>query len=103
VTALLVYPFQLTPAGNAATVEDGSDEQLAMELAVGILTVRGERALVPDFGCDDPVFLGFDEDALRLHVGLFGPPVDIDEVDLAYPTDRTQEVVVRFNNDGGDS
>lgn len=95
-TPLLSYPFRLAAAGSVATVEEGSDLQLAQELAVAVLTRPGERVLVPEFGIADPTFVGFDDDALRLHIDLFGPPVDIDDVEVRYVNDRTQDVVVRF-------
>lgn len=95
---LISYPFQLSPAGSVATVDQGSDAQLAQELAVAVLTRTGERVLVPSFGIADPVFVGFDEDALRLHVELFGPPVVIDEVTVQFINDNTQDVAVRFQS-----
>jgi hypothetical protein len=97
-TPLLSYPFRLTAAGSVQTVEEGSDEQLAQELAVAVLTRQGERTLVPAFGVADPVFDGFEPDALRLHVELFGPPVELDAVDVRYLSDTRQDVVVRFSN-----
>lgn len=94
--SLLAYPFRLASNGRVATVEAGSDEQYAQELAVAVLTRPGERVLVPEFGIADPVFAGFDDDALRLHVDLFGPPVDVARVDIEFRDDHTQDVVVHF-------
>lgn len=100
-TPLISYPFRLAPSGAVAVVEQGTDEQLAMELAAAVLTRPGERDLAPLFGIADPVFAGFEPDALRLHVDLFGPPVNIDEVALRFVDDRTQDVVVYFSADDG--
>lgn len=97
-TPLISYPFRLTPVGTVATVDDGTDEQLSQELIMPILTRAGERPLVPDYGLADPAFVGFEADALRLHVELFGPPVEIEQVDVRFLDDRTQDVVVHFSS-----
>lgn len=101
-TSLLAYPFRVSPAGPLETVEDGSDEAFAQELAVAVLTVPGERLLVPDFGTADPTFIGFERDALQLHVQLFGPPVSIDDVTVTAVGSTVQDVVVSFTS-GDDS
>lgn len=93
---LIAYPFRLSPSGSVVTVEEGTDEQYAQELAVAVLTRTGERPLVPDFGIDDPVFIGFDAEALRLHIDLFGPPVDVNDVAIRYVDATTQSVVIEF-------
>lgn len=97
-TPLIAYPFTLTGGGSVATVEDGSDVQAAQELAVAVSTRPGERPLVPSFGIADPAFVGFDEEALRLHVELFGPPVRIERVDVLFLSDTVQDVTVEFSS-----
>lgn len=94
---LIAYPFRLSASGNVVTVEEGTDEQLAQELAVGVLTRAGERPLVPDFGIADPTFMGFDEEAMLLHVDLFGPPVTVARVEVRWTDEQTQSVVVEFD------
>lgn len=96
---LISYPFRLVAGGVVATVEEGRDNQVAEELAVAVLTKRGERVLVPEFGIADPVFAGFEPDALRLHVELFGPPVDVRDVGIQFLDDRTQDVIVYFSTE----
>lgn len=93
---LLSYPFRLAAGGSVATIDDGRDQQLAEELVVAVLTKRGERPLVPDFGVADPAFAGFDVDALRLHVGTYGPDVEVTDVDVQFIDDHTQDVVIYF-------
>lgn len=97
-TSLIAYPFRLDPSGSVATVLEGSDEQYAQELAVAVLTRPEERVLCPDFGVSDPVFRGFDDDALRLHIDLFGPPVDLDDVSVQFLDDTHEDVVVSFTS-----
>lgn len=102
-TPLISHPFRVAPSGSIATAEEGSDEQLSMELAVAVVTRPGERPLSPEFGIADPVFVGFEPDALRLHIDLFGPPVNIDSVTLEYIDDRTQDVAVYFTSSDDDN
>lgn len=97
-TPLISYPFRVAPDGSVETVDDGSDEHFAQELAVAVLTRPGERPLVPDFGVADPTFAGFDSEALALHVDLFGPPVTIDGVRVRFVNEHTQDVVVEFSS-----
>ncbi len=97
-TPLISYPFRLSRAGSVVTVPEGSDEQLAEELAVAVLTEQGERELVPTFGIADPAFVGFELDALRLHVELFGPPVDLEDVEVRFLTDTSQDVLINFSS-----
>jgi hypothetical protein len=96
-TPLIAYPFQLAPAGSVATAEQDTDEQLAHEIAVAILTSPRERLMATDYGIADPAFAGFEADALRLSNDTHGPPVSIDEVTLRFIDDRTQDVVVYFS------
>lgn len=73
---ILAYPFRLA-AGRVATVEQTSDEANAQQLAVTVLTRRGERPLVPDFGVVDPTFDDLSPAELQMQVELFGPPVEL--------------------------
>lgn len=93
---LLSHPFRLEANGAVATVEDDTEEAYAEGIAVLALTRKGERDLVPDFGLTDPAF---DELSLaELNVGLadFGPPVEVTDVTIAYPSDTTERVVIAF-------
>lgn len=93
---LLSHPFRLEANGAVATVEDGTEEAYAEGLAVLLLTRKGERDLVPDFGVTDPVH---DELSLaEVNVGLadFGPPIEVTDVTIAHPDDRTERVTLAF-------
>lgn len=96
---LLSHPFRLEPNGSVATVEDGTEEAAAEGIAVFILTRKGERDLVPDFGLTDPTF---DELSLaELNVGLadFGPEVTVTDVAITYPNDRIERIELAFDLD----
>lgn len=74
--SLLAYPVRL--AGSSyATVEDGSEECFAQELAILVQTHPGERHLAPEYGISDPAFVGFSRAELELKIMQFGPPVRI--------------------------
>lgn len=93
---LISYPFRLSPNGSAATVEDGSDDATAELLAVLVLTRRGERDLVPDFGVPDPAFGTLDLNDVAASVAMFGPEVSLEAVRVSYPTPTTQEVDISY-------
>lgn len=73
---LFSYPFRLNPDGTVATVDDGTD-YYGDELAMLILTLPGERELVPEYGIEDPTFSSVSSAELAEKITLFGPPIDI--------------------------
>jgi hypothetical protein len=90
---LLSYPFRLTQAGDVATVEDGTEDAAAEELAVLILTRKGERSLVPDYGVTDPTFQALNLAEVAVGVLDYGPPnIVLDDVTVTYPTDTLERV-----------
>jgi hypothetical protein len=97
-TPLITYPFRLS-AGSVVVAEQGTDLQLASEIAAAVVTSPDERVLVPAFGIADPAFVGFDVEALRLHIALFGPPVAVEDVQIKFLDATTQDVVVLFSSE----
>lgn len=90
---LLSYPFRLTPAGDVATVEEGTEDAAAEDLAVLILTRKGERSLVPDYGITDPTFRSLNLAELAVGVTDYGPAgVTVDDVAVTYPTDSLERI-----------
>lgn len=95
---LLSYPFRLTPAGDVATVEQGTEDEAAEALAVLILTRKGERPLVPDYGVSDPVAQGLNLAEIAAGVLDYGPPgVVIDDVSVTHPTDTLERIELTFS------
>ena len=82
--------------GIVATVEQTSDQANAEQLAVLVLTRKGERVLVPDFGITDPAFTGVSLTDISLGVTLFGPPVTLEDIDIRFGGPTTQNVTVTF-------
>jgi hypothetical protein len=92
---ILSHPFRLV-SDSVATVEQSSDAANAEQLAVLILTKRGERPLVPTFGVVDPAFRGLDVADVKLGVALHGPPVSIVAVKRKVVDAMTEEVEVVY-------
>ena len=92
---LLSHPFRLEGA-RVATVEQGSVESDTELVAKLMLTKRGERPLVPMYGCLDPAFDHYDLNDVQFGVTLFGPNVEIVSLTATYLDDHTQSVAVEF-------
>jgi hypothetical protein len=93
---VISFPFRLGPTGSVATVEQGSDQEINEEIAVGMLTRPGERIQVPSFGVADPAFEGFVLGALQRHMIDFGPDVTVTEVSGNSLADGRQQVTVNW-------
>lgn len=94
---VLSFPFRLLPTGTAATVEEGSEDYFVEAIASHILTRKGEREMVPGYGITDPVFGSPDLVDIAGSIRLYGPDVEIVDVSVTYPTDRSARVVVEFD------
>lgn len=94
---LLSHPFRLRPNGEVATVEQGSDEANAEQLAVLVLTRIGERELAGGFGITDPTFAGLAPSEVAAGVAAFGPDIDIDTIEVEPVDDATLNVAIRFS------
>lgn len=99
---VLSFPFRIEPSGSAATVEHGSDAEYEELIAVGALTIPGERIQVPTFGINDPTFVGFEQGNLQRHVLDFGPPVLIQGVQTARRSDDREELSITWTRTGGE-
>lgn len=70
---LLSHPLRITPTGQMATVEDGSDAAVGEAIAVLIGTRLGERVMQPTFGIPDPVWLGLRAADVNAGLDIWGP------------------------------
>lgn len=96
VAPILSHPFRLDAAGRVVTVDQGSDEANAEQLAVLLLTRPGSRPLAPSFGIPDPTFEGVDAGAITAAVGAFGPDVEIRDVTAQDGRPGEQHVLIEF-------
>lgn len=80
--SILSHPFRLTPAGQAATVLQDTDEANIEQVAVLALTKLGERPMVPSFGLRDPAFRRIEPGELAAGIAAYGPPVRLKAVDV---------------------
>lgn len=94
---VISFPFRLGPTGSVATVEQGSDQEINEEIAVGMLTRPGERIQVPTFGVADPAFEGFILGALQRQLNDFGPDVTVTEVSSSAMVDGRQQVTINWS------
>jgi hypothetical protein len=95
---ILSHPFRLAPDGRVATVDQNADQAHAEQLAVLMLTRRGERPLVPSFGITDPTFADLDQAELDGAIDTFGPPIEIGAVDVDHVDASTEQVTVTFTS-----
>jgi hypothetical protein len=90
---LLSYPFRLTADGSVATVEEGTEDAAAEAVAVLILTRKGERELVPDYGVTDPAHHSLNLGEVAVGLLDYGPAgVTVESIDVTYPTDTLERV-----------
>jgi hypothetical protein len=92
---ILSHPFRFE-GGRAAVVEQGSDEGVAEQIAVLVMTITGERELVPAFGIEDPAFNGVDASDITAGLELFGPDVEIVDIEVRDASPTRQEVIVKY-------
>lgn len=52
----LAYPFRVDADGSVAVVEQDTLDEVAQHAQVVLLTRRGQRPVVPEFGIPDPLF-----------------------------------------------
>lgn len=93
---ILSHPFRLTGTGAIAVVEQESDQGHGEQVVVLLLTVPGERHLVPTFGARDMAFRGFDELDVRTALDAFGPPVTLVTIGVTPVSDTVEEVLLEF-------
>lgn len=62
----LAFPFRFGADGAARVLEQDTQEEVEQCVKVLVLTQRGERLEVPDFGIEEPAFqTGVDLEAIR--------------------------------------
>jgi hypothetical protein len=64
----LAFPFRMSRIGNrfgAAQVDQDTNEEIAASVFVVLATERGDREDDPEYGLDDPTFIGVDLEELR--------------------------------------
>lgn len=95
--AILSHPFRLAANGSVAKVDPISPQGIAEQIAVLVLTRRGERELIGGFGTSDPTFGAFDPTEVVAGITAFGPPTSIADITVAPRDDATLDVTVTFD------
>jgi len=93
VPRVVSYPFRLASDGGVASVDQDAEQADLEEIATVILTVRGERALVPAFGIGDPAFVGLSAPEVVAAVTRWTPHV-VTGVTVAPDGPSTQRATV---------
>lgn len=79
-----------------ATVEEDTERHTDEMIAMHLLTLRGERPLVPLFGVEDAAFTEPTSADLQASLSVFGPDVSLAEFDVEYANDRVAVVTVAY-------
>ena len=93
---VLSVPFRINKYGEAAKVNQGSDDYYAEQIATILLTVQGERGLEPILGIPDIPFDGFQNSALQNQVAVYFPELKNVEGQIVKIGDTSQTVRVSF-------
>jgi hypothetical protein len=90
------FPFRLTPAGTVATVDQGSDQANAEQIAVLCATISGERPMVAGYGIPDPAFTGIRAGTVAAQIAAWGPQVTVASVTSTAVSATETDVTVLF-------
>lgn len=91
---MLSYPFRVGPDGGVATVEGDSEQADTEEVAVLLLTVRGERPLLIGYGIEDPTFAGIRAPEVMSAISRWVPAVTVTGVSVQAEGVTTQRATV---------
>lgn len=94
---VLSFPLRLAPGGSMVTVEQGSDDYYAEQIAVLLLTAPGERPMAPDLGAGDLTFSRIAPSAIRHQAATYVPDVIVDKVTVTPTSDTATNVEVAFH------
>lgn len=94
---ILQFPFNITPAGNAAVVPQGGEEEAAQTVSVILSTVIGERPMAHTFGIPDPAFIGIETADIVTVLNDYGlTHIEVEDLIVEWPEERTQQAEVRW-------
>lgn len=97
--AIFSLPFRIGTNGQAASVDQYSDAGVAQQIAVLILTQKGEHELAPNYGIADPLWTpGVDVAEINAQLAIYGPPAVVSTISADYPTDRTERLLLEFTS-----
>lgn len=94
---ILRHPFNITPAGNAAVVPQGGEEEAEQTVAVILSTVIGERPMAHGFGIPDPAFAGVDTADIVTVLNDFNlTHIEVEDLVVEWPSEQVQQAEVRW-------
>ncbi len=98
------FPLQVTPAGRIATA--AAEQRIEEAILLILSTARGERVMLPDFGCGihDLVFAPNDSstvskvvDAVRRSLITYEPRIDVLDVSAETTDGQSNLLLIRVN------
>lgn len=87
-------PFRFGTDGTVETVRQGSDEAVLQSVAVVLMTRRGERALLPWLGIDDPTWADVDLVEAQAAVAQAGIGVHLRKLSAEWSNATTRRLVI---------
>lgn len=92
----LAIPFEVGADGTVATVEQDSPAEVVQSVANLVGTRPGTRLMVPEYGVEDPNFLGLDQNALAHAVASWEPRA---QVNVAVTPGNLTQIVVEVKTE----
>ncbi len=98
------FPLQVTPTGRIATA--AAEQRIEEAILLILSTARGERVMLPDFGCGihDLVFAPNDSstvskvvDAVRRSLITYEPRIDVLDVSAETTDGQSNLLLIRVN------
>ena len=94
---VLSFPLKFSAEGDFIRVDDTSDTYKAEQVRAFVSTHKGERALFPSFGTDDPTFDDFTGSTLVSEfVNFYDTSVVIDHIDVIKKQGAVSNIEVNF-------
>lgn len=93
---LISYPFRLKPNGSVASVDQNTPQADAEQVAMLLLTKKGERQLVPGFGISDVTLGMLDVNEVASAISVYYPGLNITGIRPVWVNDGFLSVEVEF-------
>jgi len=94
---LLSLPFRVSPAGQAVSLEQGSDDYYQQQIATILMTIQGERLLSDELGMPDMAYEGFMHSTFQAQVETILPEISELNVSIEDVTNTSEAITVTFN------
>jgi len=97
----IALPFRLGPSGAVVTNPQGSEDYYISQIAVVLMTERGERLFEPRLGIANMTYDGFSKALLDQQIGMYLPGIKVSSMKVNPLSDTVQDVNISFGIVGG--